>query len=117
ADSIPAGYLFLGPLEELQSDEPNRYKHPDCAAYWSLDPSGAQRLSTEEAENLGFPSIELKVLLYLQFWDARVYEGLRQFHEGKGFDPYSQDIARHLEYPLFQFSEWLEASFTHGENI
>ncbi|KAJ7664167.1 hypothetical protein B0H17DRAFT_952236, partial [Mycena rosella] len=113
----PAGYLFLCPCEELQSNEPNRYKHPDCPAYWSLDPSGAPHLNTEEAENLGFPSIELTMSVRLNAWDARVYEGLRQFHEGKGFDPYSQEIARHLEYPLFQVSERLEASFAHGENI
>ncbi|KAJ7623827.1 hypothetical protein B0H17DRAFT_1289410 [Mycena rosella] len=96
ADIVPAGYLFLCPLKEFQSDGPNR---------------------SEEAENLGFPSIKLKMVVYLEAWDARVYEGLRRFHEGKGFDPYSQEIARHMEYPLFQLSERLEASFAHGENI
>ncbi|KAJ7664144.1 hypothetical protein B0H17DRAFT_1019734 [Mycena rosella] len=117
AEIEPASYLFLCPLEEFRSDKPNRYKHPDCPAYWSLDPSGAQRLSTEEAENLGFPSIELTMSVHLQTWDARVYEGLSQFHEGKGFDPHSQDIALHLGYPLYQLSGTPDTSFAHGENI
>ncbi|KAJ7664132.1 hypothetical protein B0H17DRAFT_1143791 [Mycena rosella] len=113
ADIVPAGYLFLCSLEEFQSDEPNRYKHPDCAAYWSLDSSGAQRLGTEEAENLGFPSIESTMFVRIQAWDASVYEGLCQFHEGKGFDPCSQEIARELGHPLYQLSGAPDASFAH----
>ncbi|KAJ7664142.1 hypothetical protein B0H17DRAFT_1143800 [Mycena rosella] len=117
ADIVPAGYLFLCPFDEFKSDAPYRYKHPDCPAYWSLDLSGAQRLTTEDAENLGFPSIELTMSMYFKAWDARVYKGLRQFHEGKGFDPYSQDVALHLGEPLYRLSERLEASFAYVHEI
>ncbi|KAJ6462835.1 hypothetical protein C8R45DRAFT_791769, partial [Mycena sanguinolenta] len=71
-------------------------------AYWSLDPSGVHRLSLKEATQLGFPSFEFTTKAEGCSWDSSVYEGLRQFHEARGFDPYSQDIARHLGHPLFQ---------------
>ncbi|KAJ7111710.1 hypothetical protein C8R44DRAFT_882772 [Mycena epipterygia] len=44
-------------------------------------------------------------------WDGSVYSGLRQFHECKGFDPYTQDVAHHLEYPLLQFCPGLDTPF------
>ncbi|KAJ6462938.1 hypothetical protein C8R45DRAFT_785720, partial [Mycena sanguinolenta] len=75
---------------------------PACAAYWSLDPSGVDRLRLQDATRLGFPSFKLIAKAYGRSWDASIYDGLRQFHEAKGFDPYSQDIARHLGYPLHQ---------------
>ncbi|KAJ6462888.1 hypothetical protein C8R45DRAFT_778284, partial [Mycena sanguinolenta] len=70
--------------------------------YWSLDPSGTDRLSPEEATWLGFPSFRLSTSAPGHYWDASVYEGLRQFHQAKGFDSYSQDVARHLGEPLYQ---------------
>ncbi|KAJ7917064.1 hypothetical protein B0H13DRAFT_1524924, partial [Mycena leptocephala] len=70
--------------------------------YWSLDPLGAERLSPGEATELGFPSIELDTAIFADSWDASVYAALRQFHRAKGFDPDSQDVARHLGYPLYQ---------------
>ncbi|KAJ6631226.1 hypothetical protein B0H10DRAFT_1938742 [Mycena sp. CBHHK59/15] len=46
--------------------------------------------------------------------DGSVYAGLRQFYQGKGFDPYSQDtVARHLGYPLYQLSYEPDAPFAH----
>ncbi|KAJ6602944.1 hypothetical protein B0H10DRAFT_1887139, partial [Mycena sp. CBHHK59/15] len=48
-------------------------------------------------------------------WDGSVYTGLRQFHQGKGFDPDSQEISRHLEYPLYQVSCELDVPFAHVE--
>ncbi|KAJ7111706.1 hypothetical protein C8R44DRAFT_563485, partial [Mycena epipterygia] len=69
--------------------------------YWSLDPSGVERLSTAEAEQHGFPDLELNIWVYGKFWNGIVYSGLRLFHMGKGFDPETQELARHLGYPLF----------------
>ncbi|KAJ7472511.1 hypothetical protein FB451DRAFT_989749, partial [Mycena latifolia] len=101
-DNIPSGYLFLCPLADLQSDKPSYFRHPECAAYWSLDPSGVERLGMEEAEQLGFPAFELKMEPRGWFWDESVYAGIRQFHQGKGFDPDSLDVALKLGYPLLQ---------------
>ncbi|KAJ7153923.1 hypothetical protein C8R43DRAFT_840355, partial [Mycena crocata] len=68
--------------------------------YWSLDRFGHERLSEDEAQRLGFPAIQLKTMLLGRFWDASTYFGVHQFHAGKGFDPQSQEVARHLGYPL-----------------
>ncbi|KAJ7214887.1 hypothetical protein GGX14DRAFT_329965, partial [Mycena pura] len=70
--------------------------------YWSRVPSGAERLNTEAAARLGFPAIQLSTYLYMVSWDDNIYAGLRKFHQAKGFDPDSQDIARHLGYPLYE---------------
>ncbi|KAJ6464429.1 hypothetical protein C8R45DRAFT_791423, partial [Mycena sanguinolenta] len=70
--------------------------------YWSLDPSGADHLSTEDARILGFPAIHIETGMFGYFWDRSVYEGLRQFHEGKGLDPESREGAMQLGYPLYE---------------
>ncbi|KAJ7508770.1 hypothetical protein B0H11DRAFT_1355961 [Mycena galericulata] len=100
----PEGYLFLCPPEDLKSEDVGFIERPECPAYWSLDPSGSERLSPEEALAHGFPSFEWERTVLTCSWDERAYAGLSQFHAGKGFDPYSQDIARHLGYPLYQLS-------------
>ncbi|KAJ6549637.1 hypothetical protein B0H10DRAFT_2128347 [Mycena sp. CBHHK59/15] len=101
-DGIPWGYLFLCPLEDLQTADGTQFGHPDLPAYWSLDPSGIEELSTEEAENLGFPPLELTMEVHGLSWPEMTYSALCQFHQAKGFDPASQDVARHLGYPLYQ---------------
>ncbi|KAJ7711941.1 hypothetical protein B0H14DRAFT_3524237 [Mycena olivaceomarginata] len=98
-ENLPAGYLFICPLEDIQcgiADQP--------VYYWSLDPSGVEPLTEEEAEQLGFPFFQLEMGATGKYWDGHIYEGLRQFYEGKGFDPYSQDVARELGLPLLQIT-------------
>ncbi|KAF7374188.1 hypothetical protein MSAN_00300700 [Mycena sanguinolenta] len=51
---MPTGFLFLCPPEYLQIGKAT-FRWPDLPAYWSLDPSGTERLTLEEAVNLGFP--------------------------------------------------------------
>ncbi|KAJ6626688.1 hypothetical protein B0H10DRAFT_1759163, partial [Mycena sp. CBHHK59/15] len=98
----PQGYLFLCPLKDLQAANGTQFRHPDLLTYWSLDPLGIQKLSTEEAENLGFPPLELTMDICGISWPETSYSALRQFHQAKGFNPESQDVARHLGYPLYQ---------------
>ncbi|KAJ7111709.1 hypothetical protein C8R44DRAFT_558510, partial [Mycena epipterygia] len=95
-------YLFLCPLQDLRTGEGTRFRHPDIAAYWSLDPSGRERLSHWKASMLGFPALGFKMKLWGRSWNDSVYAGLRRFHLGKGFDPNSQDIARHMGVPLYE---------------
>jgi hypothetical protein len=71
----------------------------------------------EDATTLGFPSISLSTVISGRFWDAGVYAGLRQFHQAKGFDPDSQDVARYLHDPLWQLASDMDAPFAHGESI
>jgi hypothetical protein len=104
ASSLPPGYLFLCPLVELETEVPGCLGIPDCPAYWSLDPLGAERLSPEKASNVGFPEIELCTQVYGRYWDSSVHAGIRQFHEAKCFDPYDQEVALDLGVPLFQVS-------------
>ncbi|KAJ7193614.1 hypothetical protein GGX14DRAFT_378813, partial [Mycena pura] len=101
-DNSPPGYLFLCPLAELQAEDPTCFRVPDRPAYWSLDQSGIDRLSVEAAENLGFPVIKLKVVVFGKSWDASVYGGIRQFHQHKGFDTYSQQVALEMGYSPVQ---------------
>jgi hypothetical protein len=110
----PSGYLFVCPIEDFQTG-PSSFRWPDFPAYWSRDPSGLEHFTTEVATRLGFPSIQLSMELWGRYWDTSVYAGLRQFHQGKGFDPDSQDVARHLGYPLFQLSAEVDPPFAHSE--
>lgn len=48
-------------------------------------------------------------------WNTSVYAGLRQFHQAKGFDPESQEVARHLGYSYYQLPSQRDAlPFAHG---
>ncbi|KAF7377037.1 hypothetical protein MSAN_00121800 [Mycena sanguinolenta] len=104
----PEGFLFLCPREDFRTGS-SSLCWPACTAYWSLDPSGTDRLSPDDATRLGFPSFKLTTTAAGIYWDSSVYEGLRQFHQAKGFDPYSQDVARHLGYPFFRLSSERDA--------
>ncbi|KAJ7227972.1 hypothetical protein B0H12DRAFT_1059809, partial [Mycena haematopus] len=96
----PTGFLFLCPPEHFGSG-PSSFCWPACTAYWSLDPSGIDHISLEDATQLGFPSLQLTTIAKGGSWDTSVYKGLHQFHQAKGFDPESQDIAQHLGLPLY----------------
>ncbi|KAJ7713335.1 hypothetical protein B0H16DRAFT_544873 [Mycena metata] len=111
-EDAPPGYLFLCPKEAFETG-PLLSKWPDCPAYWSLDPSGVERLSTKDATHLGFPPCQLTTKVSGWSWDDSVYAGLRQFHQGKGFDPDSQDVALHLGHPLYQVSSGRDPLFAH----
>ncbi|KAJ6550007.1 hypothetical protein B0H19DRAFT_185418 [Mycena capillaripes] len=60
-DNLPPGYLFLSPLDNLYADMPGGFRIPECAAYWSLDPSGIKRLHPEDARRFGFPSMHVQI--------------------------------------------------------
>ncbi|KAJ7679462.1 hypothetical protein DFH06DRAFT_1166668 [Mycena polygramma] len=100
-NDLPSGYLFLCPLADLQSDFV-RFRTPDCPAYWSLDPSGTDRLTTDEARTVGFPDIHLRRAVLGRSWDDEVYAEIRQFHQFKGFDPYSREAAIATGCPLLE---------------
>ncbi|KAJ7165908.1 hypothetical protein C8R46DRAFT_870128, partial [Mycena filopes] len=95
-------------------DDSTLLRWPRCPAYWSLDPSGAERLSMEEATRLGFPCFNLKTEVHGR--DTSVYAGLRQFHQAKGFNAESQDVAQHLGRPFYQLSGNIDPLFAHGES-
>ncbi|KAJ6512476.1 hypothetical protein C8R45DRAFT_322286 [Mycena sanguinolenta] len=102
-ETVPTGFLFLCRPEDFRTGK-SSVKWPDCPAYWSLNPSGAEQLAPEDAIGLGFPSFSITTRVRGYSWDASLYAGLRQFHQAKGFDPDSQDVARHLGHKLYQVS-------------
>ncbi|KAJ7205153.1 hypothetical protein B0H12DRAFT_458593 [Mycena haematopus] len=104
AYSPPKGYLFLCPPKDFKSDALWSFRWPNCPAYWSLSPSSAERLGTEDAADLGFPSVLLSSTVAGRSWDASVYAGLCQFHLAKGFDPESEDLVRYLDRGFYQLS-------------
>ncbi|KAJ7775510.1 hypothetical protein B0H16DRAFT_1507669 [Mycena metata] len=110
----PTGYLFVSPGAAFQC-RPALLGWPDLPAYWSFDSSGLDPLSTADAERLGFSRIHLSSEVYVRSWDASVYTALRKFHTAKGFDPTSQDIARHLgpQPPLYKLPSELNRAFIH----
>ncbi|KAF8214550.1 hypothetical protein K438DRAFT_1955600 [Mycena galopus ATCC 62051] len=114
---LPPGYLFLCPLAEFETDITGCFTIPECTAYWSVDPSGAERLSTEEARTLGLPEIHSWMQVWGKYWDSSDYDGIWQFHKAKAFDPYSQDVAIELGYPLFQVSCQQDDLFTHLREV
>ncbi|KAJ7231537.1 hypothetical protein C8J57DRAFT_1730136 [Mycena rebaudengoi] len=89
-------------LQDLQGNSPSEFRYPAWPAYWSLDPSGAQRLGSEEAERLGFPSLTVRMTVDTRSWDDFVYAGIREFYRAKDFNPCSEDVARALGYPLYK---------------
>ncbi|KAJ7168885.1 hypothetical protein C8R46DRAFT_241650 [Mycena filopes] len=108
----PNGYLFLCPAHHFQVNT-SSLKWPDSPAYWSLDPLGHECLTVEEALRLGFPSLWRTTEVYSYSWDTSIYAGLRRFHQAKGFDPDSQDVAQHLGYPLYRLSKDVNPPFAH----
>ncbi|KAJ7750334.1 hypothetical protein B0H16DRAFT_1550347 [Mycena metata] len=114
AEAPLSGYLFLCPPSAFRAGS-SSFRWPEYPAYWSSDPLGVERLTTEEATDLGFPLIQLTTEVRGYSWDAGVYTGLRQFHTAKGFDPDSQDVALHLGYPLYKLPNEMETDvpFAH----
>ncbi|KAJ7050608.1 hypothetical protein C8F01DRAFT_678646 [Mycena amicta] len=112
---LPEGYLFLSPDADFEVG-PSLFCWPDCPAYWSLDPTGVERLSTKEAEQLGFPAFDLTMGVLAVSWDDSAYTGIRKFQRAKGFDPYTQDAARALEHPLYNLPTEVDQQFTHVVN-
>ncbi|KAJ7636193.1 hypothetical protein FB45DRAFT_1024325 [Roridomyces roridus] len=97
---LPDGYLFLCPTEHFQIG-PNSFQCPELPWYWSLDETGAHPLSESDSLQRGFPSVELHTTVDIRTWNARIYEALRHFYRGKGFDPESQEVALWLGQPLY----------------
>ncbi|KAJ7064468.1 hypothetical protein C8F01DRAFT_768704 [Mycena amicta] len=98
-EGVPTGYLFcIPPLQK----KPSHF-------FWSLDPLGHERLSWKEARTRGFPRLIFSRKVRSWRWDASMYEEIRAQHIAKGFDPDSQDVARHLGYPLFELVSDIKA--------
>ncbi|KAJ7669889.1 hypothetical protein DFH06DRAFT_1083561 [Mycena polygramma] len=116
AQEVPEGFLFLCPADVFRAG-PSSWRWPTCPAYWSLEPSGAHPLRIDEAMKLGFPTLQFRTEARGYSWDSSVYAGLAKFYLAKGFDPYSQDVARHLGHPLYRLAGEIDPVFAHGNYL
>ncbi|KAJ7831023.1 hypothetical protein B0H14DRAFT_3872387 [Mycena olivaceomarginata] len=82
--------------------------------YWSLDPGGIPRLSTEECDSLGLPRLRFIFLLAGNFWHEYHYSAVREFLRVKGLDPYGHDLPHLLGLPLVE-KEPFDSSVAHRE--
>ncbi|KAJ7813366.1 hypothetical protein B0H13DRAFT_1483842, partial [Mycena leptocephala] len=73
--------------------------------YWAFDPAGLNRLAHETVEDFGLPTVEFSTGLWGRGWDERDYDMVRDFHIAKGLDPYTQDAAIAVGYPLIDIEE------------
>ncbi|KAJ6574290.1 hypothetical protein B0H19DRAFT_1063267 [Mycena capillaripes] len=116
-ESVSTGFLFLCPKKDFQIGR-SSFCWPECPAYWSLDASGLDRLSTKKATQLGFPSIQMKTLIEGDYWDASVSTGLSQFCRAKGLDLESPQVAKHLGRPYHQLTSERDAlPFAHANSV
>ncbi|KAJ7315062.1 hypothetical protein DFH08DRAFT_821022 [Mycena albidolilacea] len=102
-DQLSGGYIFLCPVTHLGTGRPSQFRHPKTLAYWSADPSGCREFNLS-ANSSGIPVLNVKTEFWGWSWDQSVYTGLWKFHEGKGFNPESQDVAIDLGLPLYHLS-------------
>ncbi|KAK6966783.1 hypothetical protein R3P38DRAFT_3152337 [Favolaschia claudopus] len=82
-----------------------RYGFPREEPYWSFDPRGNDRLSANEALNLGLPQARIDISVTHYFVDDAFLKDVHTFHARKGFDPDSQEIAEHLGLALYCFAD------------
>ncbi|KAJ7120051.1 hypothetical protein C8R44DRAFT_172905 [Mycena epipterygia] len=103
SENLPEGYLFLCPLEDLRDVDGTFLRNPECPGYWSLNPSGIQRLSPEEASSLGFPSLVFKMKVLMRSWPKSVYAALSHFHAAKDSIPIVKMSPSTLDTPFTSF--------------
>ncbi|KAJ7901335.1 hypothetical protein B0H13DRAFT_773249 [Mycena leptocephala] len=100
-------YLFLFPVQvEVVDNLITVANPPDTEKYyWAFDPAGLDRLTHERAEDIGLPTVEFSIYLSQGKWDEHEYDMVRDFHIAKGYDPYTQDAAIAVGYPLIDIEQ------------
>uniref|UniRef100_A0A0W0FW01 Uncharacterized protein n=1 Tax=Moniliophthora roreri TaxID=221103 RepID=A0A0W0FW01_MONRR len=83
--------------------------------FWSLDETGQSKMSKEECEQRGLPSLFAATLysrgsVELCSWPAHIYVALRDWQVARGFDPNTADWARHMGYPDFEITRGKRAA-------
>ncbi|KAJ6597521.1 hypothetical protein DFH09DRAFT_1304320 [Mycena vulgaris] len=95
-------FLFQPRVECLDGYPVIRIPPASEAFYWSIDPRGATKLTSEMAEEIGVPYVFFETWVTGVSWTRRDYEILAEFHGAKGFNPLSRDVASNLGYPLIK---------------
>ncbi|KAK7039968.1 hypothetical protein R3P38DRAFT_3181791 [Favolaschia claudopus] len=94
-------YLFLPPYRTFFSADLTRVCFPKAEPYWSFNPSGTDHLSNNQTSAPAIPQTCLEILVDQISIDEAVLEDIHKFNTRKGFDADSQEVAKHLELPLY----------------
>jgi hypothetical protein len=77
--------------------------------YWSFDPTGAERISREDAEMLDLPIYD--AILHSLFQPADLtYDVIDTYQRCKGYDPNTRDYAVAHGWPLLDVVDWNTSS-------
>ncbi|KAJ7448968.1 hypothetical protein FB451DRAFT_1567112 [Mycena latifolia] len=96
-------HLFACPLQARKNDTRFSLALPESDQYyWALDSAGTTRLSQEESDRIGLPRFRFGFQPWATLWEPYHYNAVREFHQAKGFDPYSLDVTRLLGLPVMQ---------------
>ncbi|KAJ7826339.1 hypothetical protein B0H13DRAFT_2680710 [Mycena leptocephala] len=100
-------YLFLFPPQVDVVDNMLTVTNPPDTEkyYWAFDPDGLNRLTHDVAEDFGLPTVEFSMARFGGRWEEHDYDMIHDFHVAKGFDPYTQDAAIAMGYPLIDIEE------------
>ncbi|KAF8145162.1 hypothetical protein K438DRAFT_1992101 [Mycena galopus ATCC 62051] len=112
-------YLFLLPVS-LDTSDGHLAAHLPAeneTYYWSFDRDGSEKLPPDSIEELGLPHVTFQAYAYGRRWDRKVYDTIANFHRTKGFDPYSEDVAIKLGYPLLDIDAAKKALNTGGAEV
>lgn len=100
----PQFFFFICPADfELNCGLPVVQVPGTGQAYWSSDPLGSGKFSTDIAVLFDLPELEFRSEACHHSFGSHYWDILRKVHQNRGFDPDTQDVARHLNYPLFKF--------------
>ncbi|KAL0566066.1 hypothetical protein V5O48_015950 [Marasmius crinis-equi] len=96
-------HLFIRRLSPSTPSTPSDRYRTSALHYWSFDPTGRHPLSAETCNQLGLPT-ELSLWVYpphQDHWDNESYRRIHEYQLARGFDPTTNDFARHLGYPTY----------------
>ncbi|KAJ7930683.1 hypothetical protein B0H13DRAFT_2309307 [Mycena leptocephala] len=98
-------FLFTPPVELVDGQLLFTNSLDTEKYYWAFDPAGLDQLTYETTEEIGLPTPKFSMYLAVHGWDEHDYNMIHDFHVAKGFNPYSQDAAIAMGYPLIDIEE------------
>ncbi|KAJ7898478.1 hypothetical protein B0H13DRAFT_1718344 [Mycena leptocephala] len=100
-------YLFLFRLQVNVVDGQLIVTYPPDTEkyYWAFDPAGLDRLTHEAAEDIGLPTVKFSMEMVGKECDEWDHDLIRDFHAAKGLNPYSQDAAIAMGYPIMDIED------------
>ncbi|KAJ7032201.1 hypothetical protein C8F04DRAFT_665663 [Mycena alexandri] len=107
-------FLFRPDFKFVDGYPVIRIPPPGEAFYWSFDPQGHRKMTSEEAEEVGVPYVFFESCVTGASWAPGNYDILSDFHRAKGFDPFSRQITLKLGYPTVGPQLFSSTSLSEG---